>query len=89
VRPGDVVTPDFAGIPSMSIEYMATPAAREVADDSLAGARSNAEVDKVVASLTAGLGVIGPASSPCLSGVPPCDVASINVCLPTSVFMAA
>jgi transcription-repair coupling factor (superfamily II helicase) len=45
--PGDVLTPDFATVPTLSVAYVATDDARCVADESLAGARSNAEVDKV------------------------------------------
>ena len=56
LKPQDVKTPDFAEVPTLSVEYVATPDARKIADDSLAGARSNAEVDKVLSSLVACFG---------------------------------
>lgn len=56
IKPQDVRTPDFAEVPTLSVEYVATPEARKIADDSLAGARSNAEMDKVLSSLLACFG---------------------------------
>ena len=62
LKPQEVMTPDFANIPTLSNEYVATPDARKLADDSLAAARSNAEVDKVYASLRACFGEADPYS---------------------------
>lgn len=62
LKPQEVKTPDFAEIPSLGTEYVATEDARKIANDSLAGARSNAEVDKVLSSLVACFGDADPTS---------------------------
>jgi hypothetical protein len=38
LKPQDVKTPDFKEVPTLSVEYVATPDARKIADDSLVGA---------------------------------------------------
>ena len=52
ISPKEVQTPDWSETPGLSKSYVATKDAREVADASLEGARSNREIDRVMKGLT-------------------------------------
>ena len=56
LQPKDVKIINFAEEPTLNFTYLATPEARKLAHDSLAGARTLTEVDRVFSSLIACFG---------------------------------